>query len=289
MRGIEVRGVTKRYGSHAALQNLSVTFDFGKIYGLLGRNGAGKSTLIGLLANRLFPDEGAVFIDGQPATENGGARERIFCMSEADFYDKDLKIQDQFRWTARFYPTFDLPRAHALAKQVGLNETRRFSALSKGYQSFFKLIVALSLDLPYVVFDEPVLGLDAAHRDLFYRLLLEAFQQKERTYILASHLIEEAAGLMEEVVLLHRGALLLQEEVETLRRQAYRLTGPAAEVEACCAGGRLLGRQSLGGLQTVYYLGEKPALPVGSRVQADPLPLQELFIKLTEEESEGVA
>ena len=64
MNAIEIKNVSKKYKNVVALDKISVSFEFGKIYGLLGRNGAGKSTLINIIANRIFADEGQVFIDG---------------------------------------------------------------------------------------------------------------------------------------------------------------------------------------------------------------------------------
>ena len=213
MNAIQIKNITKRYKGVTALDDVSLSFEFGKIYGFLGRNGAGKSTLINIIANRIFADYGEVLIDGIPAKENMGVHEKIFCMSEADLYDRDLKVKEHFKWTNRFYSDFDLEKALALSRKFELDVNKRFKALSKGYQSIFKLIVALSINVPYVIFDEPVLGLDANHRELFYSLLLKELENNERTLILATHLIEEVSNIIEEVVLIDRGKILLQKTV----------------------------------------------------------------------------
>ncbi len=109
-----------------------------------------------------------------------------------------------------------MKKAFELSKSSILILTKRFKALSKGYQSIFKLIIALSLNVPYVIFDEPVLGLDANHRELFYSLLLKEFENNERTLIIATHLIEEVSNIIEEVVLIDKGKILVQETVEEL-------------------------------------------------------------------------
>ena len=167
MNAIQIKNITKRYKDVTALDDVSFSFEFGKIYGLLGRNGAGKTTLINIIANRIFADQGQILIDGVPAKENMSVHEKIFCMSEADLYDRDLKVKDHFKWTNRFYDDFDLDKAFELSKKFNLDTNKRFKALSKGYQSIFKLIIALSLNVPYIIFDEPVLGLDANHRSCF--------------------------------------------------------------------------------------------------------------------------
>ena len=135
--------------------------------------------------------------------------------------------------------------------------TKGFKALSKGYQSIFKLIIALSLNVPYVIFDEPVLGLDANHRELFYSLLLKEFENNERTLIIATHLIEEVSNIIEEVVLIDKGKILLQETVEELLEKGYSISGVAQEVDHYCEGKNVIGYDELGGLKIAYVLGEK--------------------------------
>ena len=282
MNAIQIKNITKRYKDVTALDDVSFSFEFGKIYGFLGRNGAGKTTLINIIANRIFADQGEILIDGIPAKENMGVHEKIFCMSEADLYDRDLKVKDHFKWTNRFYTDIDLKKAFELSKKFNLDTNKRFKALSKGYQSIFKLIIALSLNVPYVIFDEPVLGLDANHRELFYSLLLKEFENNERTLIIATHLIEEVSNIIEEVVLIDKGKILVQETVEELLEKGYSVSGAAQEVDHYCVGRNVIGYDELGGLKVAYILGEKTVLPQESNLQITAMNLQKLFVKMTE-------
>lgn len=282
MKAIEIKNVSKRYKDVTALEDVSLTFEFGKIYGFLGRNGAGKSTLINILANRIFADQGEISIDDLPGKENMEIHEKLYCMSEADLYDAGFKIRELFKWTARFYDGFDLEKAFRIAEKFNLDTDKKFKALSKGYQSIFKLTVALSLDVPYVVFDEPVLGLDANHRELFYELLLEEYGNNQKTIIIATHLIEEVANIIEEVVLIDEGRILLQEPVETLMERGYCVSGVAEQVDQYCSGKNVIGCEELGNLKMTYVLGEREELPPGSNLQISNMNLQKLFVKLTE-------
>lgn len=282
MQAIQIKNITKKYGGLTALDNISFSFDFGKIYGFLGRNGAGKSTLINIIANRIFADEGMILIDDIPAKENMQVHEKIFCMSEADLYDKDLKIKEHFKWLDRFYDSFNLKKALEISEKFNLDTEKRFKALSKGYQSIFKLTVALSLNVPYVIFDEPVLGLDANHRELFYNLLLKDYEDGERTIVIATHLIEEVVNIIEEVVLIDKGKILLQESAETLLETGYSISGIAKEVDDYCADKNVIGYDELGSLKVAYVLGEKTPLPRDSNLQISTMNLQKLFVKLTE-------
>lgn len=282
MQGIQIKNVTKKYNGLTALDNVSFSFEFGKIYGFLGRNGAGKSTLINVIANRIFADEGKVLVDDVPARENMKVQEKIFCMSETDLYDKDLKIKEHFKWINRFYDSFNIDKALEISEKFNLDTDKRFKALSKGYQSIFKLTVALSLNVPYVIFDEPVLGLDANHRELFYDLLLKDYEDGERTIIIATHLIEEVANIIEEVVLIDKGKILLQESVERLLGTGYSISGITKEVDDYCTDKNVIGCDELGSLKIAYVLGEKTPLPENSNLQISAMNLQKLFVKLTE-------
>ena len=282
MQGIQIKNITKKYNGLTALDNVSFSFEFGKIYGFLGRNGAGKSTLINVIANRIFADEGTVLVDDVPARENMKVQEKIFCMSETDLYDKDLKIKEHFKWINRFYDSFNIDKALEISEKFNLDTDKRFKALSKGYQSIFKLTVALSLNVPYVIFDEPVLGLDANHRELFYDLLLKDYEDGERTIIIATHLIEEVANIIEEVVLIDKGKILLQESVERLLETGYSISGITKEVDDYCTDKNVIGYDELGSLKIAYVLGEKTPLPENSNLQISTMNLQKLFVKLTE-------
>lgn len=282
MNAIQIKNVTKRYNDVTALDNVSFSFEYGKIYGFLGRNGAGKSTLINIIANRIFADEGEILIDEMPAKENMEVHEKIFCMSEVDLYDTNFKIKDLFKWINRFYDSFDLERALEISETFNLNMNKKFKQLSKGYQSIFKLTVAMALEVPYVIFDEPVLGLDANHRELFYKMLLKDYEDNERTIIIATHLIEEVANIIEEVVLIDNGRVLLQESVETLLEKGYCVSGVAKDVDDYCMDKNVIGYDELGGLKLAYILGEKVCLSQESNLQVSNMNLQKLFVKLTE-------
>lgn len=282
MNSIQIKNITKRYSDVTALDNISFSFEYGKIYGLLGRNGAGKSTLINIISNRIFADSGEILIDGIPAKENIEVHEKIHCMSEKDLYNTSLKLKEHFKWMSRFYSCFDIDKAYSIAEKFNLNTDKKFKQLSKGYQSIFKLTVAVALNVPYLIFDEPVLGLDANHREMFYNILLNDYEENQRTIIFATHLIEEVANIIEDVVIIDKGKVLLQDSVENLLETGYCVSGIAAEVDRFCAGKNIIGEDILGGMKLAYILGEREELPQNSSIQITNMNLQKLFVKLTE-------
>jgi ABC-2 type transport system ATP-binding protein len=280
MNGIMINGVTKHYGNVRALENVSVSFDENKIYGLLGRNGAGKTTLLSLIANRIFADSGEITIDGKTVADNDAVLGRLYLQSEKNFYPDSMKIKTAFKWSKSFYPDFDSETAGKLADSFELNTNKAIKSLSTGYTSIFKLIIALSVNTPYLLLDEPVLGLDAYHRDLFYRSLLEKYNTKPSTIIISTHLIEEVSNLIEDLVILKKGTVIENGSCEALLSKGYTISGNASAVDAYINGKNVIGSDTLGGLKTAYILGRLEA-PVPAGLEVSKLDLQKLFIQLT--------
>lgn len=276
---IELKNVTKNFKNVTALDHVSVTFEDNCIYGLLGRNGAGKSTMLNLISNRLFPTEGVIYADGMPAAENDSALSLISYMSEDTLYESSISVKRIFEWSKLFYGSFDMDRAYTLAEKFALDPKKKVGKLSTGYRSIFKLIVTLSSGAKYLLFDEPVLGLDANHRQLFYSELLALYTEKPCTVILSTHLIEEVAGVIEKVVMIKDGGILLDRAAEEIQKMGFTVSGKKEDVRAWCEGKNVLGTQELGGLMLAHVLGEREDVPAALSVT--PLDLQQLFIHLT--------
>jgi ABC-2 type transport system ATP-binding protein len=281
---IEIKNITKRFGNVCALDNISLTLTEGRIYGLLGNNGAGKTTLLNIMTDRLQADGGEVLVDGETAADHDSALGKIFMAGEQNLYPEDMRVREAFRTTALFHPAFDPDYANELAQQFELNTRKKITALSTGYTSIFRLITALSVNTPYLLLDEPVLGLDANHRDLFYRLLIEKYSEHPCTIVISTHLIAEVKNLIEDVIIIRNGRILRQVPREELLGDGYAVSGPAGLVDSYLQGRETLSQKSLGGLKTACVRGtaDRSQLPAGVEVSA--VSLQDYFISLMNEE-----
>lgn len=277
---IEVKHITKAFDNVKVLDNVSLCFEGNKIYGLLGRNGAGKSTILNIIANRLPAASGQVLIDGENAIENDGAISKIYLMSEKTLYPKDMKVKDIFIWSKNFYPDFDIYRALKFANLFELNVNKKVYQLSTGYTSIFKLIVALCVNTPYILLDEPVLGLDANNRELFYKLLIESYINNPCTIVISTHLIEEISAIIENVVIIEKGIVLINKTKDELLASGYSVSGKASDVNDYICGKEIIGQNSIGGLKTAYVMGKAP-VDISDSLEVMPLDLQSLFVKLT--------
>lgn len=277
---LKIKEVSKIYGKNIILDNVSINIEPQKIYGLLGNNGAGKSTLLNIINNRIFSTTGKVELSGESIFDNEKSLNKIYLMSEDDLYPSKLKINSLFKLTEKFYGEFDWDLAHQMLEEFELNPSKHLNKLSTGYRSITKLIVALCVPCDYIFLDEPVLGLDANHREMFYNFLLDTYQERLRTFVISTHLIEEIFNLLERVIILDKGKIIDDNELEQLLYEAYVLSGPANEIEDLLKDVQVLDKKVLGGATTVYIKGHITRKSLGN-IKVTPMNLQDYFKKVT--------
>ena len=155
-----------------------------------------------------------------------------------------------------------------------LNVKQRINKLSKGMLSMVTIIVALASKADFTFLDEPVAGLDVVMRDYFYRVLMEEYTKSERTFVISTHIIEEAADLMEEVI-------MLKENTQELLERSYHVSGLAEVVDQAVEGYEKHHEEKTGRSKSVtILLQEGQALPEGYDVTIQPLNLEKLFVAL---------
>ena len=281
MNEIKISNVTKDFKAVRALDNVSLTFEENKIYGLLGRNGAGKSTLLNIISNRIFANNGTVTINGEINIENDKALQQLYFMSEKSYYPEGMKVRDIYKFANDYNPAFDVSKANEISEAFGLNTNKKVKTLSTGYASIFKAVMALSFDLPFILMDEPVLGLDAYHRELFYKLLLENYSENPKTFVLSTHLIEEVSNIIEEVIIIKEGQIIKQATCEDLLRSGYTVSGKADAIDAFISDKNVIGIDTFGGLKLAHIIGDVSSAMSNDELEISKIDLQKLFIKLT--------
>lgn len=283
--GIQVRGLTVRYGSTVALDGVDLDVRPGAITGLLGRNGSGKTTLASVVASFRRPNGGTVLVDGEDPWENERLAPHVLLVRESGDVMDDERIDENVDFVAGARPYFSREVAERLLDTFELDPRTRPRKLSRGKRSAVGIALAIAARAPLTILDEVHLGLDAPSRYAFYDALLADYVEHPRTVVLSSHLIDEIERLLEDVVVLHGGRVLLTGDADELRADGLAVTGPRAAVEQFVAGRRVLGRQSLGGTSQATVLGavddESAAAARSAGLELGPVPLQDLFVHLT--------
>ena len=293
MTVVDVTDLVKRYKDTTALDRVSLALEENVIYGLLGRNGAGKTTLMSILTAQNFATSGDVRVFGESPYENARVLTRVCFVRESQRYPDDARPGHAFRMARMFFPHWNQELADDLVRAFQLPMKTRIQKHSRGQLSAVGVIIGLASRAELTFFDEPYLGLDAVARQIFYDRLLADYVEHPRTIVLSSHLIDEVADLIERVIVIDRGRILLDEETDAVRGRAATIVGDADAVAAFTAGREVLHRESLGRVTSVTVLGaldaDDRARLAASGLEAGPVSLQQLIVRLTQHQAENAA
>lgn len=281
---VEVTGLTKRYRSLAAVDDVTFRVREGAITGLLGRNGAGKTTLMRLITGQEFATRGEIRVFGEPPVENARVLSRTCFISESQRYPDDFRVKHVLASAPHFFANWDAEYADELVTAFRLNRRQLVKKLSRGQRSAVGVIVGLASRAPLTIFDEPYLGLDAVARQIFYDRLLADYSEHPRTVIISTHLIDEIAHLLEYAVVIDDGRIAIDAPVESLTAAAATVAGTSAAVERFVAGRDVVHRARLGGLTSATLDGVTEADRAAAReagLDVGPVSLQELIVRRT--------
>ncbi|WP_170062001.1 ABC transporter ATP-binding protein [Compostimonas suwonensis] len=286
---VQVSGLTKRFGSFAAVDDVSFTVKPNTIYGLLGRNGAGKTTLMQLLTGQDFATSGSIRVFGEKPVENARVLEQLCFIKESQKYPDEFRPKHVFRSAPWFFRNWDADFAERLIDDFQVPLNRPIKKVSRGQLSAIGVIVGLASRAPLTFFDEPYLGLDAVARQIFYDRLLEDYAEHPRTVILSTHLIDEVSNLLEHVLVIDHGRILMDQNADDIRGSATTVVGLSRTVDAFVGGRRSshreLHREGIGGLASVTISGaltaEERRAATEAGLELTPVSLQQLIVRTT--------
>lgn len=282
-----VKDLCKSYKEKEVIKDLNLTLEPGKIYGLIGRNGAGKTTLLSVMAAHAKATSGSVCLGNEPVWENQKALDCICFSRELEGTSTvntnlvAMKVKDYLKAASEYFPKWDGNLAEDLLKEFELDKKQRLNKLSKGMLSMVTIIVALASKADYTFLDEPVAGLDVVARDRFYKILLDEYTKSGRTFVISTHIIDEAADVMEEVIILKNGKIMMKENTQELLQRSYYVSGKEEVVEEAVKGLSTYHREHFGrSLGLVVVLEEGKMLEESPEIDIQPVNLQKLFVAL---------
>jgi ABC-2 type transport system ATP-binding protein len=205
------------------LENLSLQFGKGGVYGVLGANGVGKTTLLHLLNGLIFPKKGQISMDNhQPAHRSAAFLERIYYVPvELDL--PNIKVSQYCARYAPFYPKFDKKTWEQAIKTFKVDADKKTSALSFGQKKKVIISFALASGCDILLFDEPTDGLDIPSKDSF-RSLLSAHTNEERIVIITTHHIHDISTLLDHLVVLQDTSLVVNASISGISEKMYTVT-----------------------------------------------------------------
>lgn len=285
---VALQGVTRRFGSVTAVDNVSLTLNPGEITAVLGPNGAGKTTLVKLMLGLVRPTRGSVQLFGlEPKARQ--ARERIGVMLQQSGVPETLRVRELIWLFRHYYPNpLPLEEIVALAGLAGL-EGRLYGQLSGGQKQRLHFALAICGDPKLIFLDEPTAALDVELRQAFWESVLR-FRARGATVLFTTHHLDEADSYAERIIVIHRGKLradgpkgLIKAQVAGKRvRLATRLTPEELRGEPLVKGVRALG----GRLELLTDAPEQLIVrlmaldPEAGELEVDSGVLEEVFVRL---------
>lgn len=216
MNLIEIKNVSKSYGKKQALNNINITIEPGKIYGLLGPNGSGKTTLIKIINDLLTPTSGEILIKGQkPGIES---KKIISYLPERTYLNMNFKVKELLNYFEEFYENFNKTKAQELLKKLDINEEDKLKTMSKGTKEKVQLILVMSRKADIYILDEPIGGVDPASRDYILETILNNFDENS-SMIISTHLIQDIENILDNVIFINRGKIILNDIADNIRTE----------------------------------------------------------------------
>lgn len=288
MEKLICKNICKNYKTKEVLKNVNLELEPGKIYGMIGRNGAGKTTLLSIMSAQNPASTGEVYLGAESVWENAKALSHICFSREITVGGANsgnsaagMKVKNYLKTASIFYPKWDQNMADRLVELFELDRKKQIIKLSKGMMSMVAIVVALASKAEYTFLDEPVAGLDVVARDLFYKLLLEEYTNTGRTFVVSTHIIDEAADVFEEIIIVNNKTIMLKENTAELLERAVHVSGKAEAVDEVIRGKRSYHEELIGRSKGATVLLERgQSISANADLTIQPMTLQQVFVAL---------
>jgi len=222
MNVIEINHLTKYYGKHRGIEDVSFSVADGEIFGFIGPNGSGKSTTIRTLLSLIYPTSGTATIFGKDCIKYGKEiRKHIGYLPSEVFYYENMKVIDVLKYSASFYEHVNLRRIETLAETLDLDLHKRIDDLSYGNKKKVGIVQGLLHEPKLIILDEPTSGLDPLMQQKFFELIQNE-NKKGATVLFSSHILTEVQKLCTRVAIIKDGTIIKVENIHNLRENNYK-------------------------------------------------------------------
>lgn len=288
---IELLDLEKSYDDIKAVNRVSLSIMDGEVFGLVGTNGAGKSTILRIIAGVIQPDLGIVCVDNRPVYDNPDVKKDIFYISDDQYFLPNSTPEDMAEYYEGIYEKFDKLRFYKMCNGFGLDTKRKISTFSKGMKKQISILLGICAGTKYLLCDETFDGLDPVVRQGVKSLFAAEMEDRGLTPVIASHNLRELEDICDHVGLLHKGGVILSEDISDMKLNMQKVQCVFASDEDeknALEGIDILLHEKRGRLHTITMRGEREEIeaafkrgnPVFFEVLA--LSLEEIFISETE-------
>ena len=213
---VEVKNVSKKYGSKTVLDGISFQIKPGTIVGLASPNGSGKTTMIKLIADFLTIDGGEITVDGKKVGPETKAV--VSYLPDHELFSNDEKVSTSVKFYTDYHKDFDAEKCKAYLKTFKIDENAKIGSLSKGTREIFMLILTLSRDSKVYLLDEPLANVDPVNREAIITTILKEFKE-DASVIISTHLLNDVETILDEVIMIKENKLFCHKSVEEIREE----------------------------------------------------------------------
>lgn len=288
---IELLDLDKSYDDIKAVNRVSLSIMDGEVFGLVGTNGAGKSTILRIIAGVIQPDLGIVCVDNRPVYDNPEVKKDIFYISDDQYFLPNSSPEDMAEYYEGIYEKFDKLRFYKMCNGFGLDTKRKISTFSKGMKKQISILLGICAGTKYLLCDETFDGLDPVVRQGVKSLFAAEMEDRGLTPVIASHNLRELEDICDHVGLLHKGGVILSEDISDMKLNMQKVQcvfSTDEDEKNALEGLDILLHEKRGRLHTITMRGEREEIeaafkrgnPVFFEVLA--LSLEEIFISETE-------
>jgi ABC-2 type transport system ATP-binding protein len=232
---ISAKGLSKRYGKQAAVDNISFDIPAGRIVGLIGPNGSGKTTTL-KAALGLVPFDGELKVLGlDPRTQRDELMQDVCFIADVAILPRWLRVSEAIDFVAGVHPRFDREKALRYLAITKLKPSMKVKSMSKGMIVQLHLALVMAIDAKLLVLDEPTLGLDIIYRKQFYQNLLEDYFDEQKTIIITTHQVEEVEHILTDLMFIRDGKIVLAASMDEVGERYTEVMVPHDKVNAANA------------------------------------------------------
>jgi len=206
---ISAKGLSKRYGKHVAVDNISFDIPAGRIVGLIGPNGSGKTTTLKAALGLIAFDGDLQVLGLDPRTQRDELMENVCFIADVAILPRWLKVGDAIDFVAGVHPRFNREKAERYLAKTKLKPGMKVKEMSKGMVVQLHLALVMAIDAKLLVLDEPTLGLDVMYSKQFYQNLLEDYFDENKTIVITTHQVEEVEHILTDLMFIREGKIVL--------------------------------------------------------------------------------
>lgn len=273
---ISLNDTSKHYGGAIAIDHITAELKENKIYCLLGRNGAGKTTLLKMIAGHINASSGQIEVCGRQVKTSVMPENVNFIENKMTQFNTTVGML--LKMAGNLNDDFDYDFAKSMANRFQLDLHKKYKQLSFGMQTMLTTLMGLASNANVVILDEPLLGFDAVMRKEFYEMLNDSFEKHPKLIIVSTHMIDEIAKSAQRVMILDKGRLIFEADINDIDEKAYVITGRTADVDSIVGNLNVISKKILGSHTSAFIYDERGKVPAGVSVQS--VGLQEFFVNM---------